>query len=243
MRNFCFILQCPCDLCATFCILLFNVGNNEPGNGHIIACLTCGANSIDMVFEFSLGCIVAASTQCCAWVRWPTVATSSSRRWSATSASSSGVSSDLYLEIFPLSLFMVSFNQIISSKCCTSAFYSFELSNNQYVLPIAIMLLSTTACGVDLVYWMLWLMLGKLVLVGHFELIYWIPFNEVANFILPLTLHIRVMEYGMSIIKHLGRTEAKPSPHGTHGSSSTRARGIAAESTKTRLKVDVHDSR
>ena len=38
------------------------------------------------------------------------------------------------------------------SYCCTSAFYSFE-SNNQYVLPTAILSYATTACGVDLVYW------------------------------------------------------------------------------------------
>ena len=39
--------------------------------------------------------------------------------------------------------------------------------NNQRVLPNATVLLMTTACGVDLVYWILWLSLGKLVLVGH----------------------------------------------------------------------------
>ena len=39
--------------------------------------------------------------------------------------------------------------------------------NNQFVLRNATVLLMTTACGVDLVYRILWLSLGKLVLVGH----------------------------------------------------------------------------
>ena len=44
--------------------------------------------------------------------------------------------------------------------------------NNQRVLPTnTTVLLTTTACGVDLVYWILRLSLGKLVLVGHSSLI------------------------------------------------------------------------
>ena len=42
--------------------------------------------------------------------------------------------------------------------------------NNQLVLPNDTVLLTTTACGVDLVYWILWLSLGKLVLLGDLSL-------------------------------------------------------------------------
>ena len=87
-------------------------------------------------------------------------------------------------------------------ECCTSAFYGFE-SNNQYVLPTAILLL-TTACGVDLVYWILWLSLGKLVLVGHSKSI---SNATDANFLFALTLHIQVtLSLGIrnvDILQHL----------------------------------------
>ena len=57
----------------------------------------------------------------------------------------------------------------------------FTATNNQYVLPNAIILLSTVACGVDLVYWILWLVLGKLVLVGHFKVTYGMSLTEPVN--------------------------------------------------------------
>ena len=71
----------------------------------------------------------------------------------------------LFSQEFPASLNETR-DPLLSIVVVTSAFYGFE-SNNQYVLPNAIVLLKTTACGVDLVYWILWLSLGKLVLVGH----------------------------------------------------------------------------
>ena len=77
----------------------------------------------------------------------------------------------------------------------TSAFYSFELITNMSYL----MLLSTTACGADLVYWILCLSLAKLVLVGHSKS-YRMPLTDVANFLFFLTLHIWVTEYGMWIL-------------------------------------------
>ena len=85
--------------------------------------------------------------------------------------------------------------------CCTSAFYSFE-SNNQYVLPTAILSYATTACGVDLVYWILWPTLGKLVLVGHSKSISNAINTDVANstFLLRcISGLLLVLEYGMSI--------------------------------------------
>ena len=79
-----------------------------------------------------------------------------------------------------------------------SAFYSFENDNNQRVLPNATVLLTTTACGVDLVYWILWLSLGKLVLVGHSNQ-YIECHNDVANFLRSYIAHpgygIRNVDY------------------------------------------------
>ena len=54
----------------------------------------------------------------------------------------------------------------ITSKELLNEFFfnSFELITN----PMSyLMLVSTTACSVDLVYWILWLILGMLVLVGN----------------------------------------------------------------------------
>ena len=54
--------------------------------------------------------------------------------------------------------------------------------NNQYVLPNATVVLTTTACGVDLVYWILWLTEGKfLVLDGHSKSISNAINTDVAN--------------------------------------------------------------
>ena len=69
--------------------------------------------------------------------------------------------------------------------------------NNQLVLPNATVLLTTTACGVDLVYWILWLSLGKLVLLGHLSLyIEWCQLSSCSYVAYPGYL---VLEYGMSI--------------------------------------------
>ena len=61
----------------------------------------------------------------------------------------------------------------------------YTLGNQYVVLPNAIILLLITACGVELVCWILWLSLGKLVLVGH---------SSFISKFFTLTLHIRVME-------------------------------------------------
>ena len=52
-----------------------------------------------------------------------------------------------------------------SSKVLWKCFLQLRV-DDQYVLPKPNSYLSTTACGVYLVYWILWLMLGMLVLVG-----------------------------------------------------------------------------
>ena len=56
-------------------------------------------------------------------------------------------------------------------------------------------LVSTNACGVDLVYWILWLLLGMLVLVGHLLLIYRMPLT------LPTFFHTYVAYPGYSCSK------------------------------------------
>ena len=62
-------------------------------------------------------------------------------------------------------------------------------------------LLSTTACGVDLVYWILWLSLGKLVLLDHLS-VNISNVTDVANFLHSYVAYpglFLILEYGMSI--------------------------------------------
>ena len=64
-------------------------------------------------------------------------------------------------------------------SCCMSDFYSFALITNKSYLALSntSYALMNTACGVDLVYWMLWPMQGMLVLVG-FKMTYQIPLTS-----------------------------------------------------------------